>query len=353
MSTDQFGTSHDRQLPGGSSARWVRVIEHGFLIAGLVLFAVLLHEIGARTVVANVRTVSWGISLIVLQETLAIAANTLGWRYAFPWPPPPIGFLPLMAARLAGDAVNYVTPTATLGGEFVRVRLLRERIPTTAVVASVAIAKLTQTVGQIAFVVVGFLFVLDDTPLPASLRHGLMIGIFVLTVLACMMLAMQRRGLFAPLLRALHAMGLPEYSPGIAGRVQRLDDEIARFYQQAGWGFVRSSLCFFVGWALGVLEAYLILFFLRLPVSLAMAVAVEVFSTAIDAMLFFVPGKVGTQEGGKVLIFTLLGLDAAKGLSFGILRRIRELVWAGVGLLILSRLQSSPRAVVKPAAIGS
>jgi len=65
--------------------------------------------------------------------------------------------------------------------------------------------------------------------------------------------------------------------------------------------------------------------------------AIEILSTTIDAILFFVPGKVGTQEGGKVLIFVMLGLDPAQGLTFALMRRIREMVWAGVGLLILSR----------------
>ena len=68
--------------------------------------------------------------------------------------------------------------------------------------------------------------------------------------------------------------------------------------------------------------------------------AIEVLSIAINGVLFFIPAKLGTQEGGKVLIFTLLGLTPAQGLDFGLLRRVRELAWAAVGLTLLSRLQS-------------
>jgi hypothetical protein len=77
---------------------------------------------------------------------------------------------------------------------------------------------------------------------------------------------------------------------------------------------------------------------------------VEVLSVAIDGMLFFVPAKAGTQEGGKVLIFTILGLDPAKGLALGIVRRIRELTWASIGLMILSRHQLSTRPALEPLA---
>jgi len=323
------------------------------LLAGLVLFVVLVREIGAQVVLDNVRAVGWGVALIVFQEILAYSANTLGWWYAFPTPRPAVRFTQLLATRIAGDAINYVTPTATLGGEFVRVRVLRGQGVTTSVVASVAIAKLSQTVGQVAFIAIGLLLVLPDVPLPPALRRALFVGVAVLAAVALALLVMQRRGLFAPALAALHALGLPRYAPGLSGRLERLDDEIARFYTTAGRQFVRSSFWFFVGWTLGVLEVSLILFFLHVPVTLERALAIEVLSATIDAMLFFVPGKVGTQEGGKVLIFSLLGLSAAKGLSLGILRRIRELTWAGVGLLILSRLQAEPRAVGDPATSSS
>ena len=62
--------------------------------------------------------------------------------------------------------------------------------------------------------------------------------------------------------------------------------------------------------------------------------AIEVLSAAIDSLLFMVPAKVGTQEGGKTAIFATLGLSASAGLAFGIVRHIRELAWAGFGLLL-------------------
>ena len=101
---------------------------------------------------------------------------------------------------------------------------------------------------------------------------------------------------------------------------------------------------------MGVVEIYLILWFLGVPVSVHRALTVEVLSVAIDGMLFFVPAKAGTQEGGKVLIFTILGLDPAKGLALGIVRRIRELTWASIGLLILSRHQLGTRPALEPLA---
>jgi len=82
------------------------------------------------------------------------------------------------------------------------------------------------------------------------------------------------------------------------------------------------------------------LFFLHIQVSAERVLAIEVLSITIDGILFVIPAKIGTQEGGKVLIFTLLGLPPTQGLAFGLVRRVRELAWAAVGLTLLSRLQS-------------
>jgi len=123
----------------------------------------------------------------------------------------------------------------------------------------------------------------------------------------------------------------------VAARLRQLDGEIAAFHAAGTARFGRSMAFFFVGWTLGAVEVSLALYLLRIPLTLERVLVIEILSTTIDAILFFVPGKVGTQEGGKVLIFSMLGLDPAQGLSFAIMRRIREMTWAGIGLVILSR----------------
>jgi len=330
------------------TTRAVRIAERVLLVAGLVLLGFLIRELGAASVLDNLRLVGWGIVPIVMQELGAFAANTAGWLAAFPKPRPAIPFLQLLAARMSGDAVNYVTPTATLGGEFVRTRFLRGQATGTALVASVAVAKLSQTIGQIAFVILGLGIILDETPLPDPIHYGLLAGLGALSAGAIVLLFVQRRGMFAPALRLAQRWGLSARAPELMRRLQFLDEEIARVHVNGNGAVALSAGCFFVGWCMGVVEIYMILWFLDVPVSVHRALTVEVLSVAIDGMLFFVPFKAGTQEGGKVLIFTLLGLDPAKGLAVGILRRIRELTWAVVGLLLLSRQQLTARAEMEP-----
>jgi putative membrane protein len=327
-----------------------RIVERTLVVAGLVLLAGLVRGLGGSALVTNLRLVGWGIVAIIGQEILAIVANTLGWRAAFPAGRPPPAFAQLLAARIAGDAVNYVTPTATLGGEFARARLLEGRASRLDLATSIAVAKLSQTVAQVVFVAAGLVLVLAAVPLASSVRIGLVTGTVLLSALVFSFVVAQRRGMFTPLVRIATKLDRRGRLVDLTARIRRLDDEIARVHLERRGPFLVSCAWFFVGWALGALEMGLMLWLLGMPVTLTGALSIEVLSVAIDATLFFVPGKLGTQEGGKVLIFTALGLDATKGLSVGVLRRIRELSWSLLGLLILGRFQLPGGLRKQPAA---
>jgi uncharacterized membrane protein YbhN (UPF0104 family) len=314
----------------------VRVLEGVLLIAGLVLFGLLLYDFGVATVLANMRLVGWGIVAIVLQELLAYTANTVGWFTAFPKPRPTVPFTSLLAARIAGDAVNYLTPTATFGGEFVRSRMLRGYASITSIGASLAVAKLTQTIGLVVFVALGTLTVVDYALLPVPVRVGLLVGLGVFAGALILFFLLQRRGLFTPILRLAAGRSRLAWLLSLHQTLQRLDSEIRRFHAHGHGPLLLSSAYFGLGWVLGTVETYLILVFLNVPTTVEQALAIEVLTVAFDNVFFFVPLRAGTQEASKVLAFTLFGLDPIKGMAFAMLSRVREFTWALIGLAILS-----------------
>src|SRR5262249_19248208 len=67
------------------------------------------------------------------------------------------------------------------------------------------------------------------------------------------------------------------------------------------------------------------------------------FSLLIDGALFFVPGQVGAQEGGKVLIFTALGFTATTGLTVGVALRLNQVALILLGLATLAALNRRAR----------
>jgi glycosyltransferase 2 family protein len=334
--------SRSRHRPTGTTLVF-HFLERFFLLAGIVLFVYLILRLGPHSVIENLRLIGWGFALVIAQEAIAATANTLGWRHAFRQPRAAIPFRQLFAARVAGDGINCVTPTATIGGEFVRARMIEDGSNPTAVWASVAVAKITQTVAQVVFILLGLLFVATHTPLPTAVRDGLLVGVPLLVALVVLTVVLQRRGLFTTGVSLLQRLRLPVPTK-VGKQLRRLDDEIQRIYA-APASFLLSTGFFLLGWTCGLIEIYLILHFLQIGASWQRALTIEALSVTVDALFFFVPAKAGTQEAGKVLIFTILDLDPAKGLALGIVRRIRELFWAGIGLLFLSRYQLARRGL--------
>jgi len=133
-----------------------------------------------------------------------------------------------------------------------------------------------------------------------------------------------------------------------AGDAEALDRAIFGAFRARPRDLAAAVLCFLGAWSVGVVEARLILEYLRAPVSWGTAFAIESLSVLIETAFFFVPAKMGTQEGGKVAIFAALGLETAKGFSMGFVRRLRELFWALVGLAAFAALERRGRIAGPP-----
>src|SRR5262249_41451132 len=97
-----------------------------------------------------------------------------------------------------------------------------------------------------------------------------------------------------------------------------------------------SLTCNFLGWITRAGETWLILFLLGAAVSVTTAIVIEAFATGISFATFFLPIDIGVEEGVAVATFLALGMTGATGLSFSLVRRVRELVWIAVGLLLLA-----------------
>ena len=325
----------------------MRTVSRVFLAAGVALFVWLLVRIGPATLAADVRRVGARLLLLVALGAVTFAFDTLGWRFAIPKPDRSVGFRTLFAMRIAGDAVNYVTPSAAVGGELVRIGLLRRYVPGIAAIASVVLLVVTQFVSQVIFVAVGIVYCL---PRLLAGRWAALAAVplgFLLVLLAGLAWLAVRSDGFRRIDRFTRRIaGLKRFSD--AENAEALDREIFGAFRSRPGDLAAAVACFLGAWSVGIVEAFLILRFLGAPVSWGTAFAIESLSVLIETAFFFVPAKAGTQEGGKVAIFAALGLSAADGFALGFVRRLRELVWAAAGLVTFAALERGGRRAAPP-----
>jgi hypothetical protein len=116
---------------------------------------------------------------------------------------------------------------------------------------------------------------------------------------------------------------------------QQLDAAL-RDYYRCDWRRLSLSTGFHLaGWLLGAIEAYLILFFLEIPADLVAATVIEALGAGVRFATFLVPASLGAVEGANAAAFEAMGFGAGAGLAFSFVRRVRQLVWIGIGLLVL------------------
>ena len=70
-------------------------------------------------------------------------------------------------------------------------------------------------------------------------------------------------------------------------------------------------------------------------------------SSLFANLIFFLPMQLGAREGGLALALTAVGMPATTGVFIGLVTRIREVVWIGIGLLMIKTKKTKPVAVAK------
>ena len=309
---------------------------------GLAILAILVALVGKdETVAATARALGWQSLLVCLPFALIMAVDTLGWRYAFAYDRVP--FLRLMAARVAGEAVNVMTAVAPVGGDAIKVWFLGSHVPYRESVASVIIAKTTITLSQTLFLLLGVAVALAlsvDARLVAAMLWLLLVEL----VGAGGFLFVQVTGLLGRGARRLARFGKLK---AIAS-AENLDQTLQSFYRRQWLRFSLSMGFHLLGWLMGVLETWLFLQVLHVPASLTTAVVIETLGSAVRFATFFMPGSLGALEGANAAAFAALGFGAQAGLAFSLLRRLRQVVWIGLGVLVL--LVARGRALLAPEA---
>jgi hypothetical protein len=311
-------------------------------LLGLLGLAILVWRADTHAVRVAVLEVGWGIVLVVGQEVVAHLLNTLGWRFAFAREHvASLSFGELLRLRLAGDAINYLTPSATIAGEYARVAMLGDRLGADVRAASVVVAKSAQTLAQAVFMAAG-LSLLGAGFVIAGPRQSLALWALGLGLLLAILL-----------IYGSTAARLAPARDFLRNAARRL----AEFLRDHPGRVVLSTFMFVLAYGWGSFEAYWICRFLGMPVPVFTALAIEVLSVTVDGILFMVPAKIGTQEGGKVAVFAALGLPAGLGFAFGLVRHVRELSWAGIGMLLYAlsarRRRWRPHDPVRPMETGS
>jgi len=317
----------------------MRKINITLLLLGLAFLVYLVRRIGPEELWLQIRALGWGVLLFILAEGAANVAHTLGWRHCLSAAISPVPVPRLFGVALAGFAINYLTPTASVGGEASKVSLLATTThPPTEVASSVLLDKLTTAIAHLLLVVGGALFIGWQGILPAG-WWGTMAALTALVAGGmAAFLWLQRQGKLGGLLRRLADRGVGGHAIRLAAsQVSAVDDALKRFYRERPRDLALSVVWHLIGHSAAFLHVWIFLVLLKDPAPLPTVAAVGFLSLWCDLLTFAIPLNLGALEGSRILALKAVGDQAAQGFALGVSVRIAQLAWACVGLAIYLR----------------
>jgi uncharacterized protein (TIRG00374 family) len=305
------------------------------LAAGVSFFTWYLSRVGLVRVWEGVEGLGAWAPLVLLPYFGVYVIDCLAWAQTLPNGKVP--FLTLFRFRWAGEAVNYVLPTAYVGGEAVKVCLLRGHGMSGADGAvSAIVSKTAQTIAQLAFVLVASIVLFTRAQDRPDLRLGVgLVGLCGLTAVAAL-LWVQNRGVFRITLAVLRRLRwrcnrLEQWR----SKLLQLDETIVGFYRSQPRRFYASTGLYLCGWLLDTVEIYVVANLLGFPLAWPQALIVEAFTGVAKALGTWIPGSLGVQESGIVLAGAAAGLPPTLSATYALIRRFREILYAAVGLILL------------------
>jgi len=307
-------------------------------IAVIFLFA-MLKRIGWSDLGHYLREVGYSWPLVLVPYGVTNLLGAVAWKILLitERANPTIGRLFFL--RLAGESLNQLTPTASLGGEpFKALRLRSDGIPWQQTAASLIIQKALLVLSLVLYIFLSIAlvpFVLPGAPLHLG---SLTLGGLVLGGLAVAFVVVQRSNPCATLIRLLKRCGLsPALMEARETDLALLDAELAGFYREHAGRLLTGLMISFLGWVMLSVEVFLIFNLMGHPIGWGQAICLDGLAMLFTAMGFMIPVSLGVQDGGNVLLSMGFSLGAALGAAFSIIRRMREVFWLCLGLLVVAR----------------
>jgi putative membrane protein len=313
-------------------------------LAGLLASLWLVLHDNPGAVLGLMRAAGAGLVLAGLAHVLPMLANARDWQSLIRGAnrPSVAGMLQLVWIR---ESVNSMLPVARIGGEVVSFRMMRRRgLRGSTAAASLVVDMQLTLISQLMFTMVGIGFLFAHAASGTlRLAADLAWGIVALTPLLVLFSLVQHASPFERITRVLNRATSGKLA-ALVGQSAQIDQSIKLIWRRRG--VVLRYLFFWqpLQCVLTALEIWLALHFLGAQVSFTEAVVIESLIQAVSSAAFFVPGGLGVQEGGFILIGGALGLDPSTCLALAGARRIRDLLIFVPGLFAWQIAESSGEA---------
>jgi hypothetical protein len=343
-------------------ARWVTRIS---LILAVIALVLTIRDIGLRTIATYFRRIGWWWIAVVILEIAITSLDAVAIRAFLSPEQGKVKLRSAVLSQLAGRAVNAVTPSGNLG-EAVKVSVLVDHVSQSRAVSTILLYNVVSFSVELMIVAVAAPIMVMLVPMPPSWRWLMILTCIACFVIAVLLYTLVRRGVLESVARTATRI----WVPGLAHlrgwiwkartpsryllsqaryelwreRLRAVDSKMhlssgaRRRDRWLGIAAVTASRLASMSLSLTILHA------VGESITLGFVAAYTVGGFIIYMMSTLVPMGVGISEGGNYALFRALGENPARGVTLVLARRVTLIMYAGIGLVLVTASETVKRA---------
>jgi len=315
---------------------------NNYLKAALTLLLLLFLGFFIRAtdwkgVLESVQEVGFKFLFLLFISFVSAWLSVVAWRYCLPNQTNIVSKWKLFWIRQIGENVAILNPTSVIGGEAMKIYMLRQLgVDKRQALNSILLSRALTMISQVLMLLfAGFWFIsLGLNDFSNWSGHWLW-WMVVLTALAAILYILRHR-LFKGLFKAvLFRLGLLNRYLKAREFIAELWLELQTFYRENRRAMLLSFLASCLHWIVGSLEFYFILLFLGIKTTVIKALLVDMGVIVFKSAGAFVPAQIGVEEYGNKVMLGIIGIAGETiWITVSVLRRARQLSWILLSLLI-------------------
>jgi len=319
----------------------MKKIELAVAFIAVALFAWVLNHIGLSTIVQQLKAMRIAVPIVLGLSLVRLLLQSIAWSTSLKGEGIQADIPRLAAIRLAGQSMGYLTVLGPVISEPMKIKLLGTS--TQPAVTATFLDNGVYWFTSALLTIVGVLS-LFFVAVRGSAYH--LIPIVLVLVLVILFIT-RRKPVLSGVVRSLR-----NRAPSWLVRAEEFESSIRNYR------FNRPALVSRMFWidvacqALIASEVVVVLWLLHLPIHFFTILVIEGVTRGLKMLSGWIPARLGSDEGGAVSAFALTGLSPMLGLALALTRRVRDFLWALLGIAWLvwnaqgtQRSQNKPRRI--------
>jgi len=296
----------------------------GVALVAIALFMWVLAHVGLSTLMRQLKATRIALPIVLALSLVRLFLQSTAWSAALKGGQVSVNIPKLAGARLGGQSMGYLTVLGPVISEPLKIKLLGT--PTEPTVTATFLDDGVYWFTSALLAIVGLV------SLPFVGVHGATSHLFpAIITLALMVFIITRRN---PILSAV-VRTLGKKAPSWLKRAEQFESSIRRYRVNQPALVRRIFWIDVVCQALIASEVVVVLWAVHLSIHFFTILVIEGVTRGLKILSGWIPARLGSDEGGAVSAFALTGFSPMLGLALALTRRVRDLLWALIGIVWL------------------